>query len=486
MEQSTSGGISSALTLWLIKRSPTIRLWLRRSRVARRWWRVLIGVPAPDLTWAAGLTYALGLPLDSSIPRDQLNCKIRLLATYALWKKISKVNIYLFHLAIRALKVTFAPKLLLKRLILVAGLQILTIVSYRIYSSLHYIFYEMGSQKYALRQKMKVADTYSEWARLAAELDTLVGNDKWKNEKRAPYFDWQLIEKKTRYLQQLIASKDVDGLMWNLRKGLLRRQGGVGHPELFSHTYVGTKKNVEEYINTVCNALQFILRSPTIEEQNNSESGDDRWFGSSMNYFSAETEINEDEEDEMEEDIRTREMEKRDLYLKRKNSQNLHQLSKQEEEDKTGNENQKEKEKEEEEKDNNNKKEKEKEDEFTTLPSEVQQEETSEEEELPTSRDLTLEMKLRFFQETRHSLGRSALLLSGGITLGLYHMGVVKVLYTHGLLPRVISGSSAGSVVAGILGCLTDDEIPQTFEDGYLDLNFFEKIEEDAKHRGFF
>ena len=61
-------------------------------------------------------------------------------------------------------------------------------------------------------------------------------------------------------------------------------------------------------------------------------------------------------------------------------------------------------------------------------------------------------MKLTFFNETRHSYGRSALLLSGGAYLGYYHMGVAKSLYEQGMLPRVISGASAGSLMAAVIG----------------------------------
>lgn len=60
--------------------------------------------------------------------------------------------------------------------------------------------------------------------------------------------------------------------------------------------------------------------------------------------------------------------------------------------------------------------------------------------------------KLKFFHETALSYGRSALMLSGGATLGLFHVGVVKALFREGLLPQVLSGSSAGSVVAATIG----------------------------------
>jgi hypothetical protein len=46
----------------------------------------------------------------------------------------------------------------------------------------------------------------------------------------------------------------------------------------------------------------------------------------------------------------------------------------------------------------------------------------------------------------------SLLRLSGGGYLGYYHMGVVKALWTQVMLPRVISGSSAGSIMTAIIG----------------------------------
>ncbi len=66
--------------------------------------------------------------------------------------------------------------------------------------------------------------------------------------------------------------------------------------------------------------------------------------------------------------------------------------------------------------------------------------------------------KLKFFGELEQSFGRSALMLSGGATLGLFHVGVVKALYLEGLLPSVLSGSSAGSIVAATVAAHEPDE----------------------------
>lgn len=71
------------------------------------------------------------------------------------------------------------------------------------------------------------------------------------------------------------------------------------------------------------------------------------------------------------------------------------------------------------------------------------------ETELP---ELPHAAKLKFFEDTELSYGGSALMLSGGATLGLFHVGVVKALYRENLVPRIMSGSSAGSVVCATVG----------------------------------
>ena len=65
---------------------------------------------------------------------------------------------------------------------------------------------------------------------------------------------------------------------------------------------------------------------------------------------------------------------------------------------------------------------------------------------------------------TRQAFGRSALLLSGGATFGLNHIGVLKALWEAKLLPRIISGASAGSIVCAVLCTRVDEEIPKLLE----------------------
>lgn len=86
--------------------------------------------------------------------------------------------------------------------------------------------------------------------------------------------------------------------------------------------------------------------------------------------------------------------------------------------------------------------------------------------------------KLDFFERASHCFGRSALMLSGAGSLLHFHVGVVQTLFEHQLLPTVISGSSGGAVVAGVLGTRDDDELAAFFAAGALGAVFREVMGE--------
>jgi TAG lipase/steryl ester hydrolase/phospholipase A2/LPA acyltransferase len=71
--------------------------------------------------------------------------------------------------------------------------------------------------------------------------------------------------------------------------------------------------------------------------------------------------------------------------------------------------------------------------------------------------------RLAFLRETRHAFGRTALVLSGGGSFGAFHLGVVKALLDASLLPRVLSGSSAGAIVVAMVGTRTRAELTDLF-----------------------
>lgn len=76
--------------------------------------------------------------------------------------------------------------------------------------------------------------------------------------------------------------------------------------------------------------------------------------------------------------------------------------------------------------------------------------------------------RVEFFHRASHCYGRSALMMSGGGTLGYFHLGVLKALIEQGLCPSVISGASAGAFIAAVVGTRTDKEFLELFQEGRI------------------
>jgi NTE family protein len=190
------------------------------------------------------------------------------------------------------------------------------------------------------------AKTYTEWEQLGTELDALSGLDLWKLDNSSPDYNYELIHERLVSLRTLQEKKQIPALMRSLREGLHHDLGNMGNPLLYCHANVGTKKLIEQYVEQVCSALNFVCEQPA-----------------------------------------------------------------------------------------------------EIIPHET---------------------KLQFFANTAKSFGQPALMLSGGATLGLFHIGVCKALQEQGLLPKVISGSSAGAIMAAMVGSHTDEELQAMYDgDGW-------------------
>lgn len=78
-----------------------------------------------------------------------------------------------------------------------------------------------------------------------------------------------------------------------------------------------------------------------------------------------------------------------------------------------------------------------------------------------TASDVTTEEKRAFFRSLNRNYGSSALCLSGGASFGYYHFGVVRALLDADLLPRVVTGTSAGGLIAALICTHSDAELKQ-------------------------
>ena len=89
--------------------------------------------------------------------------------------------------------------------------------------------------------------------------------------------------------------------------------------------------------------------------------------------------------------------------------------------------------------------------------------------------DIPFEERLDFFRRAQHCNGCSALMMSGAGSLLFFHVGVVKALALEGLLPTILSGSSGGAFVGGLVSTHGDHELEELFEPE----NLVHEIEEE-------
>jgi len=75
-----------------------------------------------------------------------------------------------------------------------------------------------------------------------------------------------------------------------------------------------------------------------------------------------------------------------------------------------------------------------------------------------------LRLSLDTVRSTLLSYGRSALAISGGATMGVKSIGVVKALWEVSLLPKVIYGASAGSIIAAVVCTRHNSELGMALE----------------------
>ncbi|RIA91057.1 acyl transferase/acyl hydrolase/lysophospholipase [Glomus cerebriforme] len=201
-------------------------------------------------------------------------------------------------------------------------------------------FVQWRGERYLLREQLRNSTTYKEWKEAAKQLDSYFHYNEWKDEIPFGYYDFNLLQKVNRDLKKTreSPSSDSHSLLKNVLQNCVKNNfAGVENVRLYSQTYYGTKKVVENYIDEVTESLDY----------------------------------------------------------------------------------------------------------------------------LRTSKSLPLEEKRKLFRNTQKNYGRTALCLSGGACFGYYHLGVVKALFEANLLPTVITGTSAGGLIAALICVRTDDELAQ-------------------------
>lgn len=223
-----------------------------------------------------------------------------------------------------------------------------------------------------LKRKIGSAKNFEEWEHMAYRIDSILGNDLWRQNPASKKYDYRLISTRLKHLIQARQDENTHELVTALRSGLLRNLGSLGNSDLYNRAYSGTKLLIEDYISEVLKCLEYLDNLPTTSNQ----------------YFLHSNSTSNP------------------------NLENSNQLVKR----------------------NNT-------------------------EASPYASFATHQQKLDFFHDTRQSFGRTALVLHGGSLFGMCHLGVVKVLCLQGLLPKIISGTTVGAIIAALICSHSDDEL---------------------------
>ena len=402
---------SSSETIRLLR-----RFWIRLNRLATRLYYQLI-------------THPLRRSLSQLASRFlvYLFDAITALLSWINWLLLPKLAFRLLFRHTLALVCLYLTHLILKQIVSRAW------ASIYLYIRSFFLAPSYLQRERSLYLSLKTAKTYQEWKKYANQLDRLQGLYLWKENSKSPYYDWRRIRDDLTTFRSLVDNSDVAGIMKFSRARLTRNLVGINDRRLYTHLRSGTKRLIEEYISEVVRALQLVCM---VDNTKRSQKGSRR---------KAEKRRKKERVQEQ----RQKELEEQRMKEEQDPGKQESEVNQPEMRD---------------------------EDELSDTDSDGS--ESDESDELSGSDDefvITAADKLSFFNETRHAFGRSALLLSGGATLGLYHAGVLKALHDNDLLPRVISGSSVGSIIVAMLGTRTDKEIEQMLLPGSTEitLNFF-------------
>ncbi|KAL7754482.1 Lipase 5 [Sorochytrium milnesiophthora] len=327
---------------------------------------------------------------------------------------------------------------------------------------------------------MEVASSYEQWSSAALALDELDGNTAWKLDPRSDLYDYKLIRERLRSLSEARERGDISALTFLLRTSLSRNLGEMGNPSLYAHCHIGTKRLIEMYNDQVVKCLELICdtdfeaetdwengSSDNDEEDgeeddnddydNGNEDGekqrpDDHERATAHNWASTgslsprSTGAHSSGSKKRQPDYPTNTWTAAAPYTDwLENAQNVAQA--------------------------------------TAAKMEKQQKTAgakSAKRPAPKVRQSGFDerQKMEFFLNTRQAFGRTALLLSGGATLSLHHIGVIKCLWEAKLLPRIISGASGGSIIASFVCTHTEDEFERMLNPAYTKLNIFETTTE--------
>lgn len=312
----------------------------------------------------------------------------------------------------------------------------------------------------AMRMAMANAKNYKEWYEIATALDESQGRSRWTevvNDDTAYRYSWPFVLELLNNLKSSREKGDVIMALAVLQQCTRKNVGGIMSEDMFSYTNAGEPKVlVEEFVGEVAKTLRWVTNVVKLLNQNQQHQQKKQQQEEEEELLVAKMlhQTTQNEADDIEKKLELkRAQEENKLYASLMQWATLNIL-------KIGDELSVE--------NDNSMNER-------PLEKEVSKEKSTAAAvtvassppagNLPTNttvdhNNLLLRAKVKtFLKRARAAYGRTALCLSGGAMMGNYHFGAVRALLETGLLPHIISGTSAGSVIGAMLCTRTDEEL---------------------------
>ncbi len=117
-----------------------------------------------------------------------------------------------------------------------------------------------GRELARIEKQLDKAASYEEWQRGALLHDKCSGKDRWKVRDETALYDHVDIRVRYNHLRSLLDDKNHEELLYALNEGIHGNMSGMGQPILYSQSKIGTKQLIDDYVNTIVEALHFISR----------------------------------------------------------------------------------------------------------------------------------------------------------------------------------------------------------------------------------
>ncbi|KAL8874615.1 MAG: hypothetical protein Q9174_000078 [Haloplaca sp. 1 TL-2023] len=126
----------------------------------------------------------------------------------------------------------------------------------------------------SLRQALQSKTSFRDWKIAAQELDSYLGNDKWKSVDEYAYYDHATVARANRQLRSArlqaqqqdakLATEATDRLRAVVEACVKSNAFGVENPRLYSETYYGTKDLAQDFIDELYTSLRFLLQDSAL------------------------------------------------------------------------------------------------------------------------------------------------------------------------------------------------------------------------------